>query len=54
MIRQNDEEFTLEIQVRFILTQRYNNALYDMQETIREYEVRMDKFRDYEAMIDDL
>ena len=47
MIRQNDEEFTMEIQ-------RYNNALYEMQETIREYEVRMDKNRDLEATIDDL
>lgn len=37
-----------------MLTQRYNTTLYDMQETIREYELRMDKIRDYEANIEEL
>ena len=34
--------------------QRYNHALYDLQETIREYEVRLDQVREYEMVISDL
>lgn len=28
--------------------------MFDLQETVREYEVRLDKVREYEATIDDL
>lgn len=47
ILKQNDEEFAIEIQ-------KYNNTLFELQETIREYELRMDKVRDYEGIIDEL
>ncbi len=28
--------------------------VFELQETVREYELRMDRLRDYEAMVEDL